>query len=235
MSVGVLGGTGPLGSALAARLSAAGDHVVLGSRDAVRAEASAGELRRRWPGVLGTLRAGPNEEAASCDEVVIATPWDAAVATASAHSASLAGKLVVSVGNALGRFGREVVPLLPGRGSVAQSLQAALPASRVAGAFHHLPASRLGDPGDPLGLDVLICADTEDALAEAARLVERIPGLRALEAGSLALAGAIESFTAVLVALNVRHKAQSSVAVEGITSRAVEERRTHSIERVARQ
>ena len=84
-----------------------------------------------------------NEEAASCDLVVVATPWDSAVATVTALRSQLVHKIVISMVNALAREGRELVPVYPSRGSMAAQLAFALPESTIVGAFHHLPADQM--------------------------------------------------------------------------------------------
>src|ERR1019366_699155 len=139
-TVGILGGTGPAGGGVAIRLASCGYDVVLGSRDASRAAASAAAMTPRGS---GSLSGAPNEEAASCDLVVVATPWDSAVATVAALRSQLANKIVISMVNALAREGRELVPVYPPRGSMAAQLAFALPDSTIVGAFHHLPADQM--------------------------------------------------------------------------------------------
>ncbi len=216
MRVGILGGTGPLGRGLAARLAAAGDEVVLGSRDAARAEDLAAELVGAWPGRDLAVTGADNEGAAACDLVVMATPWDAAVPTVKPLAAALSGKVVVSVANALVKQGREMQALVPARGSVAAAVAAALPGSLVAAAGHHLPAAELADLDASLGSDVLVCSDHPEATAATVDLLGRIPGLRPLDAGSLASAAPIEAFTAVLITVNIRYKAHSSLRLTGL-------------------
>ena len=126
-SVGVLGGTGPAGTALAARLSSIGYNVVIGSRSSERAEEKATEIRDAWPALSLSLRGGSNEEAAACEIVVLATPWDSAATTVREHLEALRGKVVISMANALVRVGHEFQPLVPPRGSVAAHVQAAAP------------------------------------------------------------------------------------------------------------
>ena len=216
MRVGVLGGTGPAGTALAARLASIGYDVVIGSRSAERAEEKAAAIRGEWPQLSLPLRGGSNEDAAACDIVVIATPWDSAATTAREHRDALAGKVVISMANALVRVGHEFQPLVPPRGSVAAHVQAAVPGCRVVAAFHHLPAKELGHLGDPIESDVLICSDDSDALNVVSHMVRLIPGCRPLDSGELSNATAIEAFTAVLLQLNVRYKTRVAPQLNGI-------------------
>ena len=215
-SVGVLGGTGPAGTALAARLASIGYNVVIGSRSSERAEEKAKEIRDAWPALNLPLRGGSNDESAACDIVVLATPWDSAATTVREHAAALRGKVVISMANALVRVGHEFQPLVPPRGSVAAHVQAAAPDCRVVAAFHHLPAKELGHLGDPIDSDVLICSDDKAAIETVSEMVRRIPGCRPLDSGELSNATAIEAFTAVLLQLNVRYKTRVAPKLNGI-------------------
>ena len=190
MRIGILGGTGPAGSALAARLAAVGFDVVIGSRSAERAAATTDELLSKWAGRKLQIEAADNSGAATADLIVLATPWDGASETVKSVGHMLHGKVVISMANALTRIGREFQPLVPPRGSVAASVQAAVPKCHVAAAFHHVPAKELGDLDHPI--------------------------MRPLDAGELSLATPIESFTAVLLQLNLHYKTRVAVKFTGI-------------------
>lgn len=217
MHVGILGGTGPAGRGLAVRLSSSGVDVTVGSRDADRAAEVAGALVDRWGARLDRrLRGADNAGAAAAELVVVATPWDSAVPTVRPLADRLAGSVVVSMANALARDGREMLALVPPRGSVAAAVQAALPGALVSDAFHHLPASEMENLDSGLQADVLVCSDHPEATEATMALVARIGGLRPLDAGSLSQAAAIEAFTAVCVTLNIRHRAHSTLKMTGI-------------------
>jgi 8-hydroxy-5-deazaflavin:NADPH oxidoreductase len=216
MRIGILGGTGPAGSALAARLASIGYEVVIGSRSKYRAMEARDGMVAKWPQIADLLSFGDNPAAADCEVVVIATPWDSAATTAQEHQDALAGKVVVSMANALVRVGHEFQPLVPPRGSVAAHVQAAVPRCRVVAAFHHLPATELGHLGEPIDSDVLICGDDPDAVITISDIVSKIPGCRPLDAGELSNATAIEAFTAVLLQLNVRYKTRVAPKLTGI-------------------
>lgn len=217
MDVGIIGGTGPAGRGLGLRLAAAGMSVGIGSRDAARAGEVVAQLVEPWAArITGELTGVANEDVAAAGVVVLATPWDAAVTTVKALQSPLRDKVLVSMVNALVREGREMLPLIPPRGSIAAAVQAAVPGTAVAAAFHHLPAREMGDLDSGLVADVLVCADDPDATSATISLVERIEGLRPLDAGSLSQAAAIEAFTAVCATLNMRHRAQSTLKLAGI-------------------
>ncbi len=216
MEVGILGGTGPAGRALAARLASVGVGVVIGSRSKERAQETCTAIVERWPGRDLRLEPADNAGAADAEVVVIATPWEAAAATAASVASRLEGKVVISMANALTRMGDEFEPLVPPRGSVAAHVQSAVPRSMVAAAFHHLPAKALALVDRPVESDVLICSDHTSAYEATARLVDLIPDLRPLNAGSLANASSIEAITAVLLQLNVRYKTRAALRLTGI-------------------
>ncbi|MDA8148003.1 MAG: NADPH-dependent F420 reductase [Actinomycetota bacterium] len=218
MDVGILGGTGPAGRGLALRLADGGASVVLGSRDEERAIEAARALGRQVTG-SGAISGSTNAMSAACEVVVVATPWDGALATVRPLAGELAGKVVVSMVNALAKEGREMAALVPPRGSMAATIQAALPGARVAAAFHHLPAADMLDTGHRLDADVLVCSDHPDATSATLGLVEMVPGLDGVDCGSLAQAAAIEAFTAVLITVNIRHRAHAALRLTGLDAR----------------
>ena len=216
MRIGILGGTGPAGKALAARLASVGFDVLLGSRSRYRAMEVVDNLLEHWPDRRLTIVAGDNAAAAATDVVVIATPWDGATQTAVSVEDRLRGKVVVSMANALVKLGKEFQPLVPPRGSVAASVQAAVPQCMVAAAFHHVPARELGDLREPIESDVLICSDHTEAVDLTSEIVGKVPNMRPLNAGELAMATPIESFTAVLLQLNMHYKTRVALKLTGI-------------------
>ena len=216
MRIGILGGTGPAGLALAARLSSVGFDTVIGSRSKYRAMEAVDQMLERWPDRGLKIGAADNAGAADADVIVIATPWDGATQTATSVEAKLRGKVVICMANALTRIGKEFQPLVPPRGSVAASVQAAVPACRVAAALHHVPAKELGDLDHPIISDVLICSDHPDATQCTSEIVAKVPDMRPLDAGGLSQATPIESFTAVLLQLNVRYKTRVALRFTGI-------------------
>ena len=118
--------------------------------------------------------------------------------------------------NALVKEGREMLALIPPRGSVAAALQAALPGSMVAAAFHHLPA--VGNGGSRIGVGSRRAGvlGPPGGHGDDGVLVGRMRGLRPLDAGRLSQAAAIEAFTAVCITINMRHKTHSTLRIAGI-------------------
>lgn len=216
MTIGILGGTGPAGRALAARLASVGFDVLVGSRQAARAKDVADEIRHKWPGRSLPLSGVANEDACSADTVVLATPWDGAAPLAEALAGRLEGKVLVSMVNALGKVGSEMQALIPPRGSIAVAVQQAAPGALVSGAFHHVPARGLANLDEELDADVLVCSDHPTATARTIEVVASIPGCRGVDAGTLSASAAIEAFTAVLIGINIKHRAHASIRLTGL-------------------
>jgi len=215
-SIGFIGGTGPAGSALAARLASVGYPVCIGSRTKERGAEVAAELCAKWVSRNLPVSGADNATAAQCEVIVLATPWDSAATTVTELRDALRGKVVITMANALVRVGKEFQPLIPPRGSIAAHVQAAIPQSRVVAAFQHLPATELGALDHEVDSDVLICSDDRDATATVSEMVSRIAGCRPLNAGLLSNALAIEALTAVLLQLNVRYKTRVAPRFTGI-------------------
>ncbi len=190
--------------------------MVVGSRSKYRALEVVDKITAKWPDRELSLTAGDNVDAASAEVVFIATPWDAAAATAKECERQLKGKVVISMANALAKVGHEFQPLVPPRGSVAASVQAAVPRSMVAATMHHVPAKELGDIAHPVESDVLVCSDHPSATATTIDIVSKIPDLRAVDAGELSNAAPIEAFAAVLLQVNVKYKTRVAIRFTGL-------------------
>jgi hypothetical protein len=203
--VAIVGGTGPFGRALASRLHASGLDVVVGSRDAARAQEAAREL-----GCAGRTNADASSEA---DFVVIAVNAEAALDTVRDLREAIGATPVLSVASELRFTKRGVVPAADAS-SLAERIQAEVDAPVVAG-LHSLAASSLG-AGEPPDEDTFVCGDDADAKAHALELASRLTSGRALDAGPLASARALEGLTAVIVNLNRRYKGHAGIRVTGL-------------------
>ena len=196
MKVAIAGGTGDFGLALALRLVEAGDEVVIGSRDAARAQEKAREV--------GAAAGAANEDAVlGADLVVLATNAGAALPTAQALRGALATPLL------------SVASEIPPReaGSLAEATAELVDVPVVAG-LHSLAAGKLaqGRPDE----DAFVCGDDAGAKALALELAAKVVAGRALDAGPLASARALEGMTAVIVNLNKRYKGHAGVRVTGL-------------------
>ena len=211
--IGIIGGTGPEGTGLAACWAAAGEHVIIGSRDANRAAETAKLLRARLSPVAKIDSAENASAVEQCEIVVLTVPF-------SGHAALLKqlnphwkpGQILIDttvplaavVGGAPSRM------LSVWQGSAAQQTRELVPASvAVAAAFHNLSAELLTKDG-PVDCDILVCSDDDEAKRVATELAAKIPGARALNGGKLENARIVESLTALLIGLNARYKVHTA-------------------------
>ena len=205
MRVAVVGGTGPFGRAVAARLHAAGLDVIVGSRDAERAAATALEL--------DCVGEANGDACADADFIVLAVNAEGALDTARELREAIGATPVLCVASEL-RFSKQgVLPSLEAL-SLAERIQAELGGPVVAG-LHSLAASSLA-AGSPPDEEAFVCGDDADAKALALDLAQRLTAGRALDAGPLASARALEGLTAVIVNLNKRYKGHAGIRVTGL-------------------
>jgi 8-hydroxy-5-deazaflavin:NADPH oxidoreductase len=211
MRIGILGATGPAGSGLAARLASVGHEVLFGSRSAEKAEAGVAELTEKWGDRVAGLQ--PCDNAGACDApvVILAVHADSAIPTVQEHAEHLPGKVVVSMANNLVKYGNEFNAVLPPHGSVAAEIQALLWRSHVCTAFHLVPAAEFAALDRVMVSDVVVLGDHDDAKASLMEITASIPDLRPLDGGSLRNAVGMETFAAVLLTVNVRHKMRASL------------------------
>ncbi|MGI8479873.1 MAG: NADPH-dependent F420 reductase [Gaiellaceae bacterium] len=205
MRIAIVGGTGPFGSALATRLRKAGHDIVVGSRDAARATAAAKDL-----GVEGATN---DEAVVAADLVVLATKADVALDTARELREAIGSTPLLSVASEL-RFAPSGVLPAPEAASLAERIQAELAGPVLAG-LHSLAASTLGSTEAP-DEDAFVCGDDLEAKRLVLDAAEGLTSGRALDAGPLASARALEGMTAVIVNLNKRYRGHAGIRVTGL-------------------
>lgn len=216
LTVGFLGGTGEQGRGLARRLAMAGSPVIIGSRDAERASATAAELAAGVPG--SSVQGMTNADCArAADVLVVAVPWDGHAALLEGLREELRGKIVVDCVNPLGFDKQGAYALQVPEGSAAQQAEQLLPDSRVAAAFHHVSAVLLlDDQVDSINTDVLVLGDDREATDITQALASLIPGMRGVYGGRLRNAGQVEGLTANLISVNRRYKAHAGIRVTDV-------------------
>jgi NADPH-dependent F420 reductase len=216
LTIGVLGGTGPLGGGLARRFAAAGVTVLVGSRDAARGRRVAEEIRADVPG--GSVTGGDNAETArQSDILVVAVPYEGHADLLKSLADVLAGKIVVDAVNPLAFDKQGAYALEVAEGSAAQQAAALLPDSRVTAAFHHVSAPLLLDREVPrVELDVLVLGDDREATDAVQALAELIPGARGVYGGRLRNARQVEALTANIISINRRYKAHAGVRITDV-------------------
>jgi NADPH-dependent F420 reductase len=220
----IIGGTGPQGRGLALRWARAGQKVIIGSRDANRAQATAQEIAQQiGPGA----QISGAENSAACtvaDMYVLTVPFDGQAELLKQLKPALKpGSILIDATVPLAATvgGRPTRVLGVWQGSAAQQTAELVPKGViVVGAFHNVSAELLRGDG-PIDCDVIVCSDDDSARRVAADLAEKIPGLRAVDGGKLENARIVEQITALLITLNIRHKVHSAgIRITGLPERS---------------
>jgi len=222
-AIAVLGGTGPEGFGLALRWAQAGETVIIGSRDAKRAQEAANKIKQR---VGANAKISGDENAAVCavaDLVVLTIPF-------AGHASLLnqikpiirRGSIVIdaTVPLAASVGGRASRTLGVWQGSAAQETAELLPREiAVVAAFQNVGAELLNAEGS-VDCDVIVCSDDSNAGQTVRQMAAKIPGVRAIDGGKLENARMLEQITALLIGLNLRHKGRSGIRITGLPAAA---------------
>jgi hypothetical protein len=221
--IAVLGGTGPEGFGLALRWAQAGETVIIGSRDAKRAQDAAARIREK----VGTdAQVSGNENAKACaaaDLLVLTIPFEGHAALLKQIKPAIRpGSIVVdaTVPLAASVGGRASRTLGVWQGSAAQETAELVPPGvSVVAAFQNVSAELLSAEG-PVDCDVIVCSDDAKASQAVQALASKIPGVRAIDGGKLENARILEQITALLIGLNIRHKGHSGIRITGLPAQA---------------
>ena len=217
--IAVLGGTGPEGFGLALRWARAGETVIIGSRDAKRAEDAAAKIKEQ---VGAHAQISGLENAAACaasDLLVLTIPFEGHAALLkqlkpAIHARSILIDATVPLAASVG--GRASRTLGVWQGSAAQETAELVPQGvSVVAAFQNTSADVLNADG-PVECDIIVCSDDPNATQVASALAVKIPGVRAIDGGKLENARILEQITALLIGLNIRHKGHSGIRVTGL-------------------
>jgi len=244
--IAIIGGTGPEGSGLALRWARAGETIIIGSRNAARAAATAASIAERKrigggmepalsdrpqggsrmgvPARTSDISGADNPAAcAAADVVVLTIPFEAHAETLKHLKPSFrAGQILVdaTVPLAASVGGKPTQPLGVWQGSAAQQAAELVPDGvPVVAAFHNVCADCLNDD-KPVDCDVLVCSDNKEAGKKVRELARKIPGVRAIDGGKLENARIVEQITALQIGLNIRHKGRAGIRITGLPPQA---------------
>jgi NADPH-dependent F420 reductase len=217
-TIAVIGGTGPEGFGLAKRWAQAGEVVVIGSRDRARAQQAAGKIKDQFPDAR--ISGGENAEAcADAALLVLAIPFEGQAALLkqlkpSIRPGSILIDATVALASSIG--GRATRTLGVWQGSAAQQAAELVPQGvSVVAAFHNTSAEVLHGE-ENVDCDVIVCSDDAKATQIVRELAMKIAGVRAIDGGKLENARILEQITALLIALNIRHKGRSGIRITGL-------------------
>jgi NADPH-dependent F420 reductase len=222
-TIAVIGGTGPAGTGLALRWARAGEKVIIGSRDAGRAEQAAERIRQR---IGPQAQVSGLENSAACaasDLLVLTVPFEGQAELLKQLKAAIRpGSILIdaTVPLAASIGGRATRTLGVWQGSAAQQTAELVPKGvSVAGAFHNVSADVLNGDED-VDCDVIVCSDDAAATQIAMELAAKIPRIRAIDGGKLENVRIVEQITALLIGLNIRHKGHGGVRITGLQEAA---------------
>lgn len=221
--IAILGGTGPAGLGLALRWARAGETIIIGSRDAERAQEAASNIKKKSGDNARVSGMENNAACAAADLLVLTVPFEGqATLLKQLKPAIRAGSILIdaTVALAAGVGGRASRTLGVWQGSAAQQAAELVPKGvSVAAAFHNLSAELLnGD--EAIDCDVMVCSDDAGASQFARTLAGKIPGVRAIDGGKLENARILEQITALLIGLNIRHKGHGGIRITGLPPEA---------------
>ncbi len=213
--IGFIGGTGPEGRGLALRFALTGEDILIGSRDAARAQAAADSVREIAPSL--SIGGGMNADvAAQSDTVVVAVPYAAQRPTLESLTAELRGKLIINVVAPLA-FSKGIASAIRVEaGSAALEAKEIVPDAIHTAAFHNVSAQELLEPDRALDTDIVVFGDEADAKSKVIALAECIKGARGVDGGGLENARYCEDLTALLLNINRIYKAHSMIKIVGI-------------------
>src|SRR5437879_2744669 len=223
--IAILGGTGPAGTGLALRWARAGEAIIIGSRDAQRAQATAAKIKQS-AGEQANVSGMENAAAcASADLLMLTVPFESqATLLKQLKPAIRAGSILIdaTVPLAAGVGGRASRTLGVWQGSAAQQTAELVPKGvSVVAAFHNVSADLLnGDENEDVDCDVIVCSDDPNATQVAMELAAKIADVRAIDGGKLENARIVEQLTALLIGLNIRHKGHGGIRITGLPDAA---------------
>ncbi len=222
-AIAVVGGTGPEGFGLALRWAQAGETVIIGSRDAKRAQDAAARIKEK---VGAGAQVSGEENAAACaatDLIVLTIPFEGQANLLKQLKPVIRPDSIVidaTVPLAASVGGRASRTLGVWQGSAAQQTAELVPKGvTVVAAFQNVSAELLNADG-PVECDVLVCSDDPNAAQLARALAAKIPGVRPVDGGKLENARIVEQITALLIGINIRSKAHSGIRITGLPEAA---------------
>ena len=222
-AIAIIGGTGPQGMGLALTCARAGEKVIIGSRDAARAQQAAETIRERVGSTAKVSGLENSAAVAATNLLMLTVPFEGAAALLKQLKPMFrAGSILIdaTVPLAAGVGGRASRTLGVWQGSAAQQTAELAPKGiAVVAAFQNVSADLLNSDAD-VECDVIVCSDDPGATQIAIDLAAKIPRLRALDGGKLENARIVEQITALLIGLNVRHKGHSGVRITGLPDAA---------------
>jgi len=222
-AIAIIGGTGPAGTGLALRWARAGETIIIGSRDAARAEQTAEAIRKR-AGADAQVSGLENSAACAASRLLVLTvPFEGQAALLKQLKPAIRpGSILIdaTVPLAASVGGRASRTIGVWQGSAAQQTAELVPNGVcVVAAFQNVSADVLNG-NEVVDCDVIVCSDDPNATQVAMDLAAKIAGVRAIDGGKLENARIVEQITALLIGLNIRHKGRGGMRITGLPGAA---------------
>ncbi len=216
-TLAIIGGTGKEGSALAFRFAQAGVRVLIGSREAAKAQNAAAAMNARLGATAVRVAGYSNRDAAAkADIVLLSVPYDGMLPILQDLRDAAQNKIVINTASSLDPE-RKSRAKIPAAGSVTAEVQQFFDeTAKVVAAFQNISPEKLEAVGEKIDSDVLVCGGDRAARETVIALIRQI-GIDALDAGVLANAVAVEALTAVLIAVNIKYKVKGAgIRITGV-------------------
>jgi len=220
MKIGIIGGTGGQGLGIAIRFVQAGEDVIIGSRTTEKAQAAVDKIKDLLEEVVPNIKSAENPDAATeADVLVLTVPLTAQRATLISIKEQAAGKILMDatgpLESAIG--GSPTRCLYLPEGAASERAQKILPETTIICAFNNISSGALMNFKEPIDCDCLIAGDDQESKIKAAKLIEKIPGVRVVDCGPLERAQIIEKITPLLIGLNIKKTCKDAgIRITGI-------------------
>jgi NADPH-dependent F420 reductase len=215
LSLAVIGGTGSEGSAIAARFAKAGIRVLIGSRDATKAQNTANTINGKFG--INIVEGYTNRDAATkADVVLLSIPYSGMPPILEDLKTAVQGKIVINIASSLDPERKSRAKLNP-KGSITAEVQEFFgEGTKVVAAFQNISPEQLEKFDSKIETDVLVCGGDKEAREAVITMIKKT-GIEAIDAGVLANAVVVETLTAVLIYINIKNKVHGAgIRVVGI-------------------
>ena len=208
-SLAIIGGTGKEGSAIAARFAKAGVRVLIGSRDAMKAQNTANTINAKF-GIKNVEGYTNKDAAAKADVVLLAIPYDGMKPILEDIKSSMPGKIAINIASSLDAEKKSRARIIMPAGSITAEIQQFFgEATKVVAAFQNISPEQLEKLDEKIETDVFVVGADREARDLVINLIKKV-GIDAFDAGMIQNAVVVETMTAALIAINIRYKVKGA-------------------------
>ena len=214
MKIGIIGGTGGMGKGFALRWCENHD-IIIGSREAVKAEESAREYldlaQKEYGSFKGKITGKDNTTVAKeSDVLVLSIPYENIDAICSQLLPNVRDTCTVIspiVPLTKSDAGFEFISFKDKKPSAFELVQKHMKnKSKLVSAFHTISEKKLVDPKLVLDSDIFVCGDSDDSINVVRQLITEIKNLRPILLGPGSLSYLAEVATPILLNAMIKNK-----------------------------